>query len=1267
MAQLVLSNVGSVVGGRLLPNGVAAFGAQISGAAIGQAVGSVAGAYLDARYLTPPIEGPRISEFHVTQSREGASVPVVYGRMRVGGQVIWAARFKERREESGGKGGPRVREYSYSLSFAVALGAGEVARVARCWANGAPFDLSKVTWRFYPGSETQQPDPLIEAVEGEAPAYRGVSYVVFEDLPVDEFGARMPQMSFEIVRPAGGGDERLEAVARAVNVIPGSGEFALSSEIVRRRTGPGVETPENVHGVEAVADFEASIDQLEAELPGVSRVNLVVGWFGDDLRCGVCRIRPGVEIAEKETVPVEWSVAGVTRGGAYLVSQDGGGSDSRASYGGTPSDESVREAIRSLKARGFHVTVYPFVFMDVPAGNGLDDPYGGEEQAAFPWRGRVTCHPAPGESGTVDGTSGAVTQVAAFFDGVGGYDAFVSHYAGIADEEGADGFLIGSEMVGLTRVRDGSGAYPAVARLKALAASVRSVLGGGPEISYAADWTEYGAHVLNGGDDVAFPLDELWADAAISYVGLDWYPPMGDWRDGAGHADAAWGSAHDVGYLSAQVAGGEGFDWYYADDAGRAAQERLAISDGAYGEPWVFRQKDVTGWWSSAHHPRVAGVRSGTPTSWAAGSKPVRFVEFGVPAVNKGANQPNVFFDPKSSESALPHYSDGSRDDLIQRRANEAFHAWWSEAENNPVSVSYGGAMVPADGIALWCWDARVFPAFPARDDVWSDGGNWRLGHWLNGRVGLALLPDVVRDVCARAGVEVDVSGLGGLVTGYRFDGPVAAKGALAPLVSSFGMDVVERDGGIAFQLREGAAVEVEAGALALMDGRAAVSRVRAGLEEPVAQVRLGFVNVEADHAPGVVVSDGAPGLRLIDVSLAQAMDEGQALRVANALAGDFAAGRESVSFALPYAGLWLEPGDRVSVGGEAVRVLETGVGRVVEAEAVRDGGAVARVLASVEPVAGDGVVVAGEPDVVIVDAPALPGADDDVRPLVFAYAEPWVGPVVVSAGMDATQLTERGVVERPCRMGRLAFDLYPHVSGRWQDGEVWVDIVGDGPSSRADAEVLNGANAVLVEWADGWELLQFAEAELVSAGRYRLSRLLRGQQGTEWVMSGVAAAGARVLFLTGAEARVDVGDNEVGAELVWRAWRETAEEGAAWGGGYAHGEAGLAMWSPAHLKARWAGGDIELSWIWRARKRGDAWTTGEPVHEISESYEVSIREAGELVRGWTSSEPAASYAQSLRESDFPGGGTAVIEVAQLGFGGLPGRTASIEIVLPTP
>jgi hypothetical protein len=57
---------------------------------------------------------------------------------------------------------------------------------------------------------------------------------------------------------------------------------------------------------------------------------------------------------------------------------------------GTPSDESVRQAVAALKARGLAVTLYPFVLMDVPAGNGLPDPYGGPDQAAYPWRGRVT-------------------------------------------------------------------------------------------------------------------------------------------------------------------------------------------------------------------------------------------------------------------------------------------------------------------------------------------------------------------------------------------------------------------------------------------------------------------------------------------------------------------------------------------------------------------------------------------------------------------------------------------------------------------------------------------------------------------------------------------------------------------------------------------------------------------------------------------------------------------------------------------------------------
>ena len=52
--------------------------------------------------------------------------------------------------------------------------------------------------------------------------------------------------------------------------------------------------------------------------------------------------------------------------------------------------------------------------------------------------------------------------------------------------------------------------------------------------------------------------------------------------------------------------------------------------------------------------------------------KPIWFTEIGCPAVDKGANQPSVFPDPKSSEAGLPYFSNGTRDDLIQRRYLEA-------------------------------------------------------------------------------------------------------------------------------------------------------------------------------------------------------------------------------------------------------------------------------------------------------------------------------------------------------------------------------------------------------------------------------------------------------------------------------------------------------------------------------------------------------------------------------------------------------------------
>jgi hypothetical protein len=311
-------------------------------------------------------------------------------------------------------------------------------------------------------------------------------------MPLERFGNTIPQLSFEIVRPAPEASEgpRFEERVRGVCLIPGAGEFVYATEPVLRRLGPGQEAPENVHAERTRANLLVSLDQLETDFPNCEFVMLVSAWFGNDLRCGECHIRPGVEIADKETTPVAWRAGGVTRDDAHVVSQFEGA----PAFGGTPSDASVLQAIAELRARGYQVGLYPFVLMDVPEGNALDDPYGATEQAAYPWRGRITLNPAAGEIGSPDKTGTATAQVDAFFgeaapydfgagDGVPNYAGpdewsyrrFILHHAKLAEMAGGiDAFIIGSELRGLTTARDGAASYPAVAALRDLAGDVRS-------------------------------------------------------------------------------------------------------------------------------------------------------------------------------------------------------------------------------------------------------------------------------------------------------------------------------------------------------------------------------------------------------------------------------------------------------------------------------------------------------------------------------------------------------------------------------------------------------------------------------------------------------------------------------------------------------------------------------------------------------------------------------------------------------------------------
>jgi hypothetical protein len=197
MATIILTAVGSAIGGP-----------------IGGSIGAFIGQQIDARIFAPKgREGPRLKDLTISTSSYGQPIPRQFGRMRVGGTVIWSTDLIEsKRKEKGRKGQPSTTVFSYSASFAVALSSTPIDRLGRIWADGtllrgAQEDL-KVggTLRVYRGFGDDPIDPLIAAAKGAlAPAFRDCAYVVFENLELGDYGNRIPALSFEIF--ADGGDE----------------------------------------------------------------------------------------------------------------------------------------------------------------------------------------------------------------------------------------------------------------------------------------------------------------------------------------------------------------------------------------------------------------------------------------------------------------------------------------------------------------------------------------------------------------------------------------------------------------------------------------------------------------------------------------------------------------------------------------------------------------------------------------------------------------------------------------------------------------------------------------------------------------------------------------------------------------------------------------------------------------------------------------------------------------------------------------------------
>lgn len=217
MATLIAGAAGAAIFGGIF--GTAAF-LGVSAAAWGFMIGSM--------LATPKmgdVEGAKLEDLTITNSSYSIPINEVFGTARVGTNLIWAIDLVEHRHEEsssgGGKGpthGPSQIWYTYSCTFALALCKGPIGHVRRIWAdNKLIFDLSRDAdadlkaastkmlndgkLLFYTGSMDQQPCSLIEQHlgVGNVPAYRGIAYLVWNDLDLNDYGNRIPAFSVEVV------------------------------------------------------------------------------------------------------------------------------------------------------------------------------------------------------------------------------------------------------------------------------------------------------------------------------------------------------------------------------------------------------------------------------------------------------------------------------------------------------------------------------------------------------------------------------------------------------------------------------------------------------------------------------------------------------------------------------------------------------------------------------------------------------------------------------------------------------------------------------------------------------------------------------------------------------------------------------------------------------------------------------------------------------------------------------------------------------------
>ncbi|WP_265016828.1 glycoside hydrolase/phage tail family protein [Wolbachia endosymbiont (group B) of Lycaena phlaeas] len=639
--------------------------------------------------------------------------------------------------------------------------------------------------------------------------------------------------------------------------------------------------------------------------------------------------------------------------------------------------------------------------------------------------------------------SGPPEDISDFFENQ--YSKFIEHYTSIAKQTKVEGFIIGSEFAQLTRVKDVEGNYPAVAELVKVAKQVKLQLGKEVNVTYAADWSEYHSY------DGWYNMDELWSSQFIDVIGIDAYFPLTD------------GEEPPFGYSAEGViygwSSGVGYDYFY--DYSKSEPEKVKYNDSMYA--W----KNIEKWWSEVHvNP------GGSKTKWQPKMKKIWFTEYGFPSMNGCTNEPNVFVDKGSIESKYPRYSNGEVSFLSQKTAIEGTLKKWQSSE-----------MV--EKMFLWAWDARPFPYFPNLCDMWADCHNWQTGHWIQGKISQLNVSDVLSDLLQKVGLkgdQFDTSDVKGLLSGYVINDQQPVRSIIKMLRRCYFFDVVEQNSKLKFiQKGRGVTTGIPVDETVFNHNPKLIQLSQLDLNN---RINIVYFNRNFGYPIDVKYAELPKQGNAATVEIPLIMEEGEAQNIAEVLLYSSWQERNVYNFKLPIKYAWLLPSDVIAISdGEkrhTMRIIKTkfesmsiqvmGVGYDPSIYKLSFPSTRSLMLKEYPPSHISKSIVE------MIDLPHIKGNIASFT--LISEEEGWKGATLFISYDDKNY--------KPIASANIQ-STYGYVIESTDEGITVVLRFGK-------LDVMNPTVLALV----GKEVIKFQDAKLIDKNKYKLSNLIRGQEGTK-------------------------------------------------------------------------------------------------------------------------------------------------------------------------